>query len=187
MFGTQDYGIDLGIYDIGSVRTLHDYEEYGGFDFKKCVIQDYTLKVNEPPNPLPWEEGFIKKTHTVTCEWDIDFFKNFEFTKPKFLTFGVMDNKDQELYRKDFTVEVEPQYVNLENNNATIFAYPVSDPERYGVVQIDKNGKPKGSFKLQNKPPSVAPGAHIILIDSDFAGDETPKIEVQFNYKSWKI
>ena len=44
----------------------------------------------------------------------------------------------------------------------------------------DKNGKPKGSFKLQNKPPSVAPGAHIILIDSDFAGDETPKIEVQF-------
>lgn len=44
----------------------------------------------------------------------------------------------------------------------------------------DKNGKPKGSFKLQNKPPSVTPGAHIILIDSDFAGDETPKIEVQF-------
>jgi hypothetical protein len=44
----------------------------------------------------------------------------------------------------------------------------------------DKNGKPKGSFKLQNKPPSVAPGAHIILIDSDFAGDATPKIEVQF-------
>ena len=44
----------------------------------------------------------------------------------------------------------------------------------------DKNGKPKGSFKLQNKPPSVAPGAHIILIDSDFAGDESPKIEVQF-------
>ncbi len=44
----------------------------------------------------------------------------------------------------------------------------------------DKNGKPKGSFKLQNKPPSVAPGAHIILIDSDFARDETPKIEVQF-------
>ncbi len=44
----------------------------------------------------------------------------------------------------------------------------------------DKNGKPKGSFKLQNKPPSVAPGAHIILVDSDFAGDESPKIEVQF-------
>ena len=44
----------------------------------------------------------------------------------------------------------------------------------------DKNGKPKGSFKLQNKLPTVSAGAHKILIDSDFAGDETPKIEVQF-------
>jgi hypothetical protein len=44
----------------------------------------------------------------------------------------------------------------------------------------DKNGKPKGTFKLQNKPPIVAPGAHIILIDSDFSGEEAPKIEVQF-------
>jgi hypothetical protein len=44
----------------------------------------------------------------------------------------------------------------------------------------DKNGKPKGSFKLQNKPPNVSSGAHTILIDSDFSGDEPPKIEVQF-------
>lgn len=27
------------------------------------------------------------------------------------------------------------------NNNATIFAYPVKDPERYGVVEFDKNSK----------------------------------------------
>jgi hypothetical protein len=44
----------------------------------------------------------------------------------------------------------------------------------------DKNGKPKGSFKLQTKPPIVSSGAHVILIDSDFSGDENPKIEVQF-------
>ena len=139
MFETQDYGIDLGIYDIGSVRTLHDYEEYGGFDFKKCVIQDYTLKVNEPPNPLPWEEGFIKKTHTVTCEWDIDFFKNFEFKKPKFLTFGVMDNKDQELYRKDFTIEAEPQYVNLENNKYSFELDSIEKPKKIVMFLFDED------------------------------------------------
>ncbi len=44
----------------------------------------------------------------------------------------------------------------------------------------DKNGKPKGSFKLQNKLPTVSAGAHKILIDSDFIGEENPKIEVQF-------
>ena len=44
----------------------------------------------------------------------------------------------------------------------------------------DKNGKPKGSFKLQNKLPTVSTGAHRILIDSDFSGEEDLKIEVQF-------
>lgn len=44
----------------------------------------------------------------------------------------------------------------------------------------DKNGKPKGLFKLLTKPPVVSSGAHVILIDSDFSGDENPKIEVQF-------
>lgn len=44
----------------------------------------------------------------------------------------------------------------------------------------DKNGKPKGSFKLQKKLPTVSAGAHKILIDSDFIGEENPKIEVQF-------
>jgi hypothetical protein len=48
------------------------------------------------------------------------------------------------------------------------------------IRYYDKNGKPKGSFKLQNKLPTVSAGAHKILIDSDFSGEETPKIEVQF-------
>ncbi len=32
---------------------------------------------------------------------------------------------------------------------ATIFAYPVSDPERYGVVEFDSNGK---AYKVEEKP-----------------------------------
>lgn len=138
MFGTQDYGIDLGEYGLGSVRTLHDYEEYGGFDFKKCIIHDYTLKVNEPPNPIPWEEGFLKKNHTISCEWDVEFFKKFKFEKPKFLTFGVMDNKDQEIYRKDFTVELEPQYVNLNNNKYTFELDSIEKPKKMVLYLFDE-------------------------------------------------
>ena len=50
-------------------------EEFGGFDFKNNKIQDYTIKVNEPPNPLPWEDGFIVQKYNMTFEWDVNFFK----------------------------------------------------------------------------------------------------------------
>jgi len=38
---------------------------------------------------------------------------------------------------------------NLKKNGATIFAYAVKDPERYGVVKVDKKGKP---VKISEKP-----------------------------------
>jgi hypothetical protein len=48
------------------------------------------------------------------------------------------------------------------------------------VRLYDKNGKPKGTFKLQTSPPLVSAGEHNILIDSEFEGEDTPEIEVQF-------
>ena len=38
---------------------------------------------------------------------------------------------------------------NLKKDGATIFAYPVSDPERYGVVYFNKSGKP---YCIEEKP-----------------------------------
>ena len=105
LFGTEEYGIDMGGYGLGKVRSLHDYEVYGGFDFKKCLLQDYTLKVKTPPNPPDWEAQFIRNKYDLTLEWDLEFFKKFEFKNPKFLTFAIHTNAGIELYRKDFTIE----------------------------------------------------------------------------------
>ena len=117
LFGTEEKTLDMGIYDVGKERTVRDYEIYGGFDFKKCRIQDYTLRVKEPPNPLDWEEQFIKNKYELNLEWDVDFFKKFNFEKPKFITIGVLTKSDEELFRKDLTTNDHPNYINFENNS----------------------------------------------------------------------
>lgn len=140
IFDQEDNGIDLGIYGLGTVRTLHEYEVFGGFDFKNNRIADYTLKVNEPPNTLlPWEESFISNKYDLTLEWDLEFFRNHNFKKPQFLTLGVLSKSDVELYRHDFQIDKQPQYVNLENNHYTVNIRSIDKPHKIVMYLFDED------------------------------------------------
>ncbi len=46
------------------------------------------------------------------------------------------------------------QKANRKRSGATIFAYPVSDPERYGVVEFDANGRPTSLEEKPQRPSS---------------------------------
>ena len=140
IFDQEDNGIDLGIYGLGTVRTLHEYEVFGGFDFKNNRIADYTLKVNEPPNTLlAWEDSFISNKYDLTLEWDLEFFKKHNFKKPKFLTLGVLSKSDTELYRYDFQIDTHPQYVNLENNHYTVNINSIDKPNKIVMYLFDED------------------------------------------------
>jgi hypothetical protein len=139
LFDQEDNGIDLTGFGLGTVRTLHEYEVFTGIDFKKQRIQDYTLKVNEPPNSLPWEEGFIINEYDISINWDVDFFKKCQFKKPKFLTLGVLTKSDVELYRHDFKIETQPQYVNLENNQLTVNIQSMDKPSKIVMYLFDED------------------------------------------------
>jgi len=138
LFGTEEHGIDMGVYGMGDVRTLHDYEVYGGFDFKKCLIQDYTLKVNEPPNPPNWGDLFVTNRYSMNVAWDTNFFKSHNFEKPKFLTLGITNGSGAELFRKDFTIENDPNFVNLINNTYSVNFQSQDKPSKLVMYLFDE-------------------------------------------------
>lgn len=117
IFGQEENGIDLGKFGLGTVRTLRDYEVFGGFDFKNCRIQDYTLQVKEPPNPMDYDNQFISKEHKVNCSWDTEFFtKGVENDEIEFLTFGIQTQSSVELHRRDFLPEKDPEHTSFKQN-----------------------------------------------------------------------
>jgi len=65
LFRTEDNGFDLTGYDLGTVRTIEDYENYAGVNFKDRSVQKYTLDNFYPPTPIDssWSKSFY---HLVT-------------------------------------------------------------------------------------------------------------------------
>ena len=139
LFEQEDNGIDMGIYNLGKNRTLHEYEVYGGFDFKNCRIQDYTLQVKEPPNPNDWENQFIKHKHAINCNWDVEFFKKHNFKNPECLTLGIQNNSGLELFRKDFTTKENPDYTNLKINSYSTIIESIDKPNKIVMYLYDKD------------------------------------------------
>jgi len=94
---------DLGKYGLGKARTLEDFQNYTGIDFKRCVLHLDVLDTKEPPvdltNKYRW--SYETKTFKKKMMWkfeDID-----KMDDPRFWAFIFKDQNDHELYRKDIT------------------------------------------------------------------------------------
>jgi len=120
IFGQENHNMDLGIYGLGTARTLRDYEEYCGIDFSRNLIQDYTLAVKEPPNPLPFEEGFASSDTKVTVEWEGEKFIDASDNSLEMITLGIIDKFGTEVYRYDFNPENHPDVFSLQQNSWNI-------------------------------------------------------------------
>ena len=81
----EDNDWDLTGYDLGTKRTLRDYEKYAGIHFEKKSFQKYTKDNFLPPNPFiedekEWEDSFmysfyhlVNIDNTVLNKDDYDF------------------------------------------------------------------------------------------------------------------
>ena len=97
----RKFDIDLGIYNLGNKRTLEDYQNYSGIDYKRNVLHLDTIDGKEPPRDLSdfskW--SYEIKQYKETIKWNYD---TIDKTNPyRFWAFIFKDQANNELYRKD--------------------------------------------------------------------------------------
>src|SRR5215475_117602 len=117
-----------GIRDILIISTPNDTPKFGH------LLNDgsqYGIKIQYAVQPKP--EGIAQAF--LVGERFID-------GKPCALVLG-----DNIFYGHDFTKDLRD--AGQKKNGAQVFAYPVHDPERYGVVEFDQNGR---ALSLEEKP-----------------------------------
>lgn len=58
----EDRSVDLTGYDIGTIRSIRDYEKYAGVNFKRMAVQQYTIENKYPPNPFIEDEDLWQQS-----------------------------------------------------------------------------------------------------------------------------
>ena len=116
-----------GVRDILIITTPEDLE-----NFKKLLGDGNSLGIN-----LHYE--IQDKPQGLAQAFLIG--ENFLDGSPSIMILG-----DNLFYGKGFVNQLKTASLR---KNSTIFAYPVSDPERYGIVDFDKDGKVKS---IEEKP-----------------------------------
>jgi hypothetical protein len=91
----------LDKFCIGSVRTLEDYQNYSGIDYKRNILHLDTVDAKEPPVDLSNKErwSYTKKTFKEKISWNYNLIDKCE--DPKFWAIIIKDQNNTELYRKD--------------------------------------------------------------------------------------
>ena len=95
---------DLGRFDLGTARSLAEYETYAGVSFRLRKMQDYTRLALEPPNPpapADWPDRIY--TWLVRIRLETADLSPLAFDEFGFWLLTVMDENHQEIRRHDLT------------------------------------------------------------------------------------
>ena len=112
----EDPNIDLTGYDLGTVRSLRDYEKYAGFNFKNMSVQQYSLDNNYPPNPLIvdndlWELSFMRSFYHL-----VKLYKNdFPHDDYEFILMAFDDEQGKAIHSR----YLDKNYINSVLNNGS--------------------------------------------------------------------
>ena len=113
----SDEGFDLTGMDLGTKRSLEDYEAYAGFNFKEQWVQQYTLDNKEPHNPEASEENPWNKNFYWNINVDKSQFKQNDY---QYILVAFDDANGEGVYRNDFDAN---RVRNMLNQNSDWYSF----------------------------------------------------------------
>lgn len=108
----RNTNFDLGKYGLGNVRTLEDFQNYSGIDYKRNILHLDTVEAKEPPVDLssPERWSYTIERFKKLLKWD--YTKLDKCEDPRFWAFIFKDQGDQELYRLDIKYTEEKDLID---------------------------------------------------------------------------
>lgn len=112
LFGLRK-SIDLGQYGLGNKRTLKEYEDYSGIDFKNRIIHPYILKHIEPQCYIKQEYDeqeyeYILKIDNINQFLDNNYLKKVELSK-----LIIISQTDTVIYSKEIQNEIYYSHISF--------------------------------------------------------------------------
>ena len=131
----EDNDWDLTGYDLGTKRTLRDYEKYAGIHFEKKSFQKYTKDNFLPPNPAiedekEWEDSFMYSFyHLVNVERSILNKDDYDFVLVAFDdekgesidSEFIKGNKLTEFINNNTPIHYEKMYMTDKNPSRVVY------------------------------------------------------------------
>ena len=96
--------IDFGEYDLGSDRTIEDYEEYSGVSMRRRSVQEYTTDLHYPPNPIKKSDPSYESSFHPIFKHCVDLgFDQVPLTDYDFWVVAFHDDKGETIFREDLS------------------------------------------------------------------------------------
>ena len=129
LLGTEDNGYTLYPHDIGRIRSIKEYEDYAGVDFKLKRLHQSTKEGIDPPTVLDADDNWRMvrhKIHKGTVYWTDEYPKiksSLGCTcNIQFIMVAIEDQAGKILFREDLA---SAQYINGE---LTFLPYEFESP-----------------------------------------------------------
>lgn len=158
LLNQESNDVDLGVYGLGTQRTLKDYEIYAGVDFLNKKIQQSAVFGSDPPcvyeNEQQWQKGFEAEVsnsqqkqeeeqknsqteYRVKANWDIDQIEKAD--DYEFWYFGFHDESNKEIYREDFRKGTHDDILNFRTDTRICDFSSETIPKTFTIWPVSKS------------------------------------------------